>query len=212
MTREIASVGPDEPLERAAHLMADRRIKRLPVVDADGKLVGIVSRVDVLRTMGEDYHAFWPGETRHNTSGARVVGDVMRRDVPAIAADAKLGEVLDAVTSTRLNRAIVVDTGGRVLGVITDADLLARLDPKAETGLMGALMGRGSFSGETRRNARELMQSPAITVSADTPLAEAAQRMLEARRKVLPITDGEGRLLGVVDRADLLRALRVASD
>jgi CBS domain-containing protein len=36
--------------------------------------------------------------------------------------------------------------------------------------------------------------------------------MLEARRKVLPITDGEGRLLGVVDRADLLRALRVASD
>jgi len=49
-----------------------------------------------------------------------------------------------------------------------------------------------------------VMRTPPVTVAADTPVAEAAQRMLEARRKVLPITDTEGRLLGVIDRADLL--------
>jgi CBS domain-containing protein len=208
MTREVVRVGPDEPLERAAHLMADRRIKRLPVVDQAGRLIGILSRVDVLRTMGEDYHAPAGASAPVTSAAARVVGDVMRREVPSVAAEAPLGEVLDTVTSTRLNRAIVVDSERRVLGVITDADLLARLDPQGQRGLMGALMGRGRVGGESRATARDVMHAPALTVAADTPLAEAAQRMLEGRRKVLPITDAQGRLQGVVDRADLLSAMR----
>jgi CBS domain-containing protein len=204
MTREVARVGPDEALGQAAHLMAERRIKRLPVVDQTNRLVGILSRVDVLRTMGEDYHA----PTRDEAAGDRpvhVVGDLMRRDVPSVAAEAPLGEVLDAVTSTRLNRAVVVDDERHVLGVVTDADLLAQLDPGGQTGLLDTLMGRVHYRGQTRATAREVMRAPPVTVAADTPVAEAAQRMLEARRKVLPITDAEGRLLGVIDRADLLR-------
>jgi CBS-domain-containing membrane protein len=55
------------------------------------------------------------------------------------------------------------------------------------------------------------MHAPALTVPADTPVAEAVQHMLEAQRKVLPITDAQGHLLGAVDRADLLNALRAAS-
>ncbi len=66
-------------------------------------------------------------------------------------------------------------------------------------------MGRGPFGGETKVKARDVMRSPALTVTANTPVAVAVQRMLEARRKVLPIKDEDGRLLGVVDRADLLR-------
>jgi CBS domain-containing protein len=56
MTSEPTHVTADERLERAAHLMVEHRIKRLPVVDDAGQLVGMLSRVDVLRTMGEDYH------------------------------------------------------------------------------------------------------------------------------------------------------------
>jgi CBS domain-containing protein len=209
MTREVVRVGPDEPLERAAHLMAEKHIKRLPVVDQTGRLIGILSRLDVLRTMGEDYHA--PTFTLPGPPSDRpvhVVGDLMRPDVPSVAADAPLGEVLDAVTSTRLNRAIVVDRERRVLGVVSDADLLARLDPGAQTGLLGALMGRGHLGGETRATARDVMGAPAVTATPDTPIAVAAERMIAARRKVLPITDADGHLLGVVDRADLLGHLR----
>jgi CBS domain-containing protein len=207
MTREVACVAPDEALRQAAHLMAERHIKRLPVVDQVRRLVGIVSRVDVLRTMGEDYHVPTRDETAADRS-VHVVGDLMRRDVPSVAAEAPLGEVLDAVTSTRLNRAVVVDAERHVLGIVTDADLLAQLDPGGQTGLLDTLMGRGRFGGETRATARDVMRTPPVTVAADTPVAEAAQRMLEARRKVLPITDAGGRLLGVVDRADLLRHVR----
>ena len=45
----------------------------------------------------------------------------------------------------------------------------------------------------------------------ETPVTEAVQRMLRARRKVLPVVDPEGRLLGAADRADLLTALRPPS-
>jgi CBS domain-containing protein len=48
MTRPAVTVGPDDTVEHAAHLMLTRKVKRLPVVDAGGRLVGIVSRTDVL--------------------------------------------------------------------------------------------------------------------------------------------------------------------
>jgi CBS domain-containing protein len=208
MTAEVISTAPDASLQHAAQLMVEKRIKRLPVVDPAGRLVGMLSRVDVLRTMGEDYPAPEPREVEPGgAASVRSVGDLMRTDVPSVAADAPLGEVLDAVTSTRLNRAVVIDSSQRVLGIVSDADVLARLDPGAETGLLPALMRRGRLSAETRVSAGELISGTVVTVPADTPVADAAQRMLEARRKVLPITDADGHLLGVVDRADLLRAM-----
>jgi CBS domain-containing protein len=215
MTPEPTHVTADEQLERAAHLMAERRIKRLPVVDDSGCLVGILSRVDVLRTMGEDYPAPGSAAQQIGSKPANVVGDLMRTDVPSVTADAPVGELLDAVTSTRLNRAIVVDNDRHVLGIVTDQDLLARLDPGGETGLMAALMRRGRLTPESRPGARlvarDVMHGPVVAVPAETQVAEAAQRMLEARRKGPPITDTGGHLIGVVDRADLLMAVRGAS-
>lgn len=211
MTIDVVRVAADEPLQRAAHVMAERRIKRLPVVDDAERLVGMLSRVDVLRTMGEVFRAPASAEGPTSSNRARVVGELMWRDVPAVTVDAPLGEVLDAVTSTRLNRAIVVDAERRVVGIVTDQDLLARLDPAAQSGLMAALMGRGRLSADLKAVARDVMRGPVVTVEANTPVATAAQRMLNAHHKVLPITEADGRLLGAVDRADLLRALRAAS-
>jgi len=205
MTREVVSVRGDAPLRHAAQLMIQRRIKRLPVVD-DGQLVGVISRADLLRTMGQDYAA----PTLQPTSlpaHVRRAGDVMRADIPVVVADAPLGELLDAVTSTRLNRAVVVDGDRHVLGVVSDADLLARLDPTGQTGLLGTLMGRRSRGLQTSTTAGELVHGTPLTVDVEMPAAEAVRLMLEARHKVLPVTDAEGRLVGVADRADLLRAL-----
>ena len=212
MTSEPTSVTADEQLDHAAHLMAEQRIKRLPVVDAGRHLVGMLSRVDVLRTMGEGYPAPASQESQATGRPVSAVGDLMRTDVPSVTAEASLGELLDAVTSTRLNRAIVVGSDGRVLGIVSDQDLLSRLDPGAETGLMAALMHRGRLAPEARPGAqllaRDVMHGPVMTVAAETPIGEAAQRMLDARHKVLPITDADGRLIGAIDRADLLRAVR----
>jgi CBS domain-containing protein len=53
MTRDVVSVDPDATAERCAHLMEERHVKRLPVVDGGGRLVGVVSRADLLRAVLE---------------------------------------------------------------------------------------------------------------------------------------------------------------
>lgn len=207
MTPDPVVIGPDEPVERASELMLSHGLKRLPVVDAGGRLVGVMSRADLLRALGESYPAPESG-TAAPIGAPVVVGDVMSRHAPVVREDARLAEVLDVVVSTRLNRAVVIDAGGRVKGVVSDADVLRRLDPRTRSGLLGALMRRGRTVPEeaAHATAAEIMTTPALTVAPDTPIDEAARRMVEARRKVLPIVDQQGVLLGIVDRAHLLAA------
>ncbi len=191
--------------------MLTERLKRLPVIDDRGRLVGILSRADVLRTLGEGFPMVEDGE--EPSSGTPTsVGDLMTRHIPVVREDAHLAEVLDAVVSTRLNRAVVIDSQGRVKGVVSDADVLQRLNPRLRSGVLGALMRRGRMVPDdaARTTAAELMTAPALTVTPDTPVVEAARRMVEARRKILPIVDADGLLLGIVDRAHLLGAVRDA--
>ena len=204
MTPAVVRVREDEPLARAAELMIERRVKRLPVVDQEDRLVGIISRVDILRTLGEDYHL---PETDLPQGPVRTIGELARQDVPTVGPDATLGEIIDAVTATRLNRAIVIDDQRRVVGVIRDAEVLARVEPAHHAGVLGALMGRANpVPGGAI--ASDVMVTPAITIVADRPVEEAMRVMTGARIKVLPVVDGDARLVGAVGRADLLRYVR----
>src|SRR5205823_5379370 len=116
MTAPAITVTAGTPLRDAAHLMVERRLKRLPVVDEQGALVGMVSRADILRTLTEGF-ADEPLQLTEPEgplpAHAHSVGEVMERTVPLVREDAGLAEVLAAVLSTRLNRAIVVDPEGR---------------------------------------------------------------------------------------------------
>ncbi|HEY7065280.1 MAG TPA: DUF190 domain-containing protein [Chloroflexota bacterium] len=207
MTPEPTTIRSDAPIERAAEIMARRELKRLPVVDGEDRLVGILSRVDLLRALGESFPA--PESTFSWVPGPRApVGDLMSRHVPAVRAQARLAEVLDVVVSTRLNRAIVIDERGRALGVISDADVLQRLDPHLHAGLLGALMRQSRVVPKEaeRITAAEMMRTPALAVTPETPIEEAARRAVESGRKVLPVVDAQGVVVGVVDRAHLLAA------
>ncbi len=208
MTPDPVTLRPTATLTDATRLLCDRRLKRLPVVELDGSLAGILSRADVLRAVAEAF----PGHEREAASApgaARLASDVMRPDAPVVAEDAELPEVLDAVCSTRLNCAVVVDRAGRVVGVVSDATVLGALG-SAGSGLVGALMGKAGIGNGPKRTARELMVAPRLAVESDAPLSHVALIMTEHRRKVVPVTDAAGRLLGVIDRADLLLATHAA--
>jgi len=215
MTTPAITIQPDASLADAAHLMVTRSLKRLPVVDASGTLLGMLSRLDLLRTQAEVYPRPVPEFTPHP---GQTIGEVMRTDVPVVGQSATLAEVLDAVVATRLNRVIVVDEERRPVGIVTDAELLRRLSPEDHPSVVRILMARLPFihlSPEEQhrlehamgRTAEELMEDQIPTVPTTTPLGEAIGVMLRGRRKILPVVDDQGRLLGAADRADLLRTL-----
>ena len=217
MTRGPTTVSPGASLADAAHLMVRRHLKRLPVVDGSGSLLGVVSRVDLLRTASESFAT--PAAEPPLVAG-RTIGDVVRTDVPRLREQSPLSEVLDAVVSTRLNRALVLDDAGKVVGVVSDAELVQRLSPRDHPSVARALMSHLPFAHLTDEERREIERATGATaealmdpqtsaVRAGTSIAEAAATMLRARRKLLPVVDAEGRLLGAVDRADLLRLLLV---
>jgi CBS-domain-containing membrane protein len=204
MTPEPATVRTTDTVATATHLMAERRIKRVPVVDADGRLAGILSRSDVLRAVGETFPREAGSGAEH--AGAMAVGDLMRSDAPVVRSESDLATLLDVVISTRLNRAVVVDDQNRVVGVVSDADVLRSVDPGASAGVVGALMRTAGRSPAGKATAGQLVARPALTAGPQTPIADAARSMTESRYKVLCVVDHERRLLGIVDRADLLHA------
>jgi len=96
----------------------------------------------------------------------------------------------------------VIDRDDRVIGVVTEDDLLARQARAPTRGWRALLGGRRGRDGST---AGELMTSPALTVTAVTPAREAARTMYRHRIHQLPVIDpASDRLIGIVTRSDLL--------
>lgn len=218
MTPGPVTVDARTPLPRVAEIMTHRRLKRLPVVDEHGALVGMVSRLDLLRTAAGGSERKEPVASEMGLWGNVPLSRVMRRDVPTVQPDTPLPEVFQAVISTRLNRALVVDSERRVVGLVTDAEMLERLTPSLRSGALRSLVHRLPFahpSAEERaaeqharaRRASDLMTPDVPKAFEETLLSDAIGLMLPGKHKVLAVTDAGGRLVGMVDRADLLHGL-----
>ena len=208
MHRDVTVLELRDTMETATRRMSELRLKRLPVVDRAGRLAGILSRADVLRAVAESF----PRDAADGPHpGAMTAGDLMRADAPVVVADAPLAEVVMVVASTRLNRAVVVDADRRVVGVVTDADVLRSVGAGARSGVVGALMRVGGRA-HSSATAADVMRGDAPTVTADTSLADAARMIVARRHKLLPVVDADRHLLGILDRADLLKAASTVLD
>lgn len=133
-----------------------------------------------------------------------VVEDVMTRTVVALRDAAEFKDIARTMRQRRISALPVLDADGRVVGVVSEADLLPKeafrdRDPAAPRTRHAT--GRAKARAVT---AGELMTSPAVTVTADVTLAQAARLMARHRVKRLPVVDGDGMLRGIVSRSDLL--------
>ncbi|WP_182873923.1 CBS domain-containing protein [Microbispora sp. H10670] len=143
------------------------------------------------------------------------VRDVMNRFVVAVEAEASFGEVVTAMCRFHVGAVPVVDGDRRVLGMVSEDDLLLKdMDRR-----MGDLLFEGPTRHRERRKAagrlvRDLMSTPAITVTEDTPVRQAAWLMHRNRIKDLPVVDEQtGRITGLVRKSDLIRVFcRSAED
>jgi CBS domain-containing protein len=212
MTPNPTTLPASTHLAQAAAIMADRHLKRLPVVDDQNRLVGVVSRSDLLKTIAEGLRQR-PDERLQLPEGApAVVGEIMLRDVPTVHRDTPLVETLDRLLETQKRRVVVVDDDRQVVGIITDGDLVQRAARRARPNALQSFMHwlgggerpEGLEVATQGRTAADVMTSPVVTVTIDTPIAEAIRLMMAHHIKRLPVVDTAGRLAGLVGRAAVL--------
>ncbi|MFE0247043.1 CBS domain-containing protein [[Kitasatospora] papulosa] len=141
------------------------------------------------------------------------VKDVMTQTVVAVGLDARFKEIVAAMNQWQVTAVPVLEGEGRVVGVISEADLLLKEELRGEDATM---IGQGQRLTDHAKagavTARDLMSSPAVTVATDAPLPEAARLMARHRIKRLPVVDERGVLKGIVSRIDVLKVFLRTDD
>jgi CBS-domain-containing membrane protein len=137
-----------------------------------------------------------------------LVRDVMTTSVVSVTVDAPFKAIVDTLGTYRVSAVPVVDAEYKVLGVVSESDLLAKVvaggDPRVRVGA-----GRAEKAARRRKShaetARELMRSPAVTVRPEASVVHAARLAAIEHVRRLPVVDAQGVLVGIVTRSDLLR-------
>ncbi|MGW1809749.1 CBS domain-containing protein [Streptomyces sp. NPDC002078] len=135
-----------------------------------------------------------------------LVTDVMTHRVVALRAGAAFKDIVKVMREWQVSALPVLDDAGRVVGVVSEGDLLAKEEHWG--GDIGRY-GEARHLAEARKadavTAGQLMTAPAVTVAADATLAHAARLMARTRVKRLPVVGRDGTLRGIVSRSDLLK-------
>ncbi|OJF11136.1 hypothetical protein BG844_28500 [Couchioplanes caeruleus subsp. caeruleus] len=135
------------------------------------------------------------------------VDDVMTTAVVTVAETVPYRTVVDLLIRNRLSAVPVVDDFQRVTGVVSEADLLRKIEyaGQEQPRMFEGRRRRGERLKANALTAADLMSSPAVTVLTGTSIPAAARLMDRERVKRLPVTDDLGRLVGIVSRSDLLK-------
>lgn len=141
-------------------------------------------------------------------NGPGFVREVMTTGVVTVHEHATFKEVVAALVANRISAVPVLDADRRVVGVVSESDLLTRVSRAHRGHYRGRHFAHYPRTRDRMRaaTARTLMTSPAVvTTTPDVPITDAARSAAEARVRRLPVVDSDGVLVGIVTRADLLR-------
>jgi CBS domain-containing protein len=128
----------------------------------------------------------------------------MTNSVVVAHEDATFKEIATAMRDNHVSALPVVDCDDRVVGVVSEGDLLVREAAVADRTVSGSWWRGRRGVMATAELARDLMTRPAVTIGPDASVAEAARLMNARRVKRLPVVTASGRLLGVISRVDVL--------
>ena len=203
MTVNVVSVDPDMPVQEIARLMSERGISGVPVVEKDGRLVGMISEGDLLRRVETDTQlrrSWWLEMLSTNTELAsdyvkthgRRARHVMTDKVVTVEEATPLVAIADLLESHRIKRVPVVRKGALV-GIVSRANLVRALASSA-----GPASGGAAEKDEAIR---------------DKLLAELKrQKWAEASRGNVIVTAGVVHLWGTILSEEERQALRVAAE
>ena len=133
MTTDVVTVKPDTPVAEAAAAMGRRGVSGVPVVDAEHKVVGMISEKDFLARMGvQDARNFMSLVANCLMTkacvalpiGVALAGDLMSSPAVTVAPDTPVKDIAALLTQKAINRVAVTDPAGRLLGLVSRGDII----------------------------------------------------------------------------------------
>jgi CBS domain-containing membrane protein len=135
---------------------------------------------------------------------------VMSKNVITVNRDANLHEAALILSEHKISGAPVVDEQGLVIGVISEADILTLAGMKREhtfKDVLRNILGEPVPARKIGNKVEDVMSFPPITAKADDDIGDVAKILDDRRIKRLPVVDDNGRLVGIIARADIIRAI-----
>jgi CBS domain-containing protein len=197
MTTKVTTVVPDTPFRELVALMAENGVSAVPVVDTDGRAVGVVSEADLLAKQefhgGQDElpHGDRAGRERWYRALARNAAEVMTTPVRAVHADEPVSSAARLLAKAGIRRLFVVDRDGRLVGVVSRRDLLhvyLETDDDLRDRVAEMLVAAGVAPGAVEVR----VDAGVVTVDGEVRrrgLADAAVRMVRALPGVVGVRD-----------------------
>ena len=190
----------------------DEELRRCEISDEDlrAALKELKTYVDVTEDDLKRIYAMALRHAEQRVARRISVREVMTKNVIKIRADGDFNEATTLLSENRISGLPVVDEEDRVVGVITERDVLAMAGMRREHGfkdIIRYVLGEPLPKPAESRLLRDVMSSPAMTTGPDADIREVALRLDEKRIKRLPVVDEQGRLIGVISRADIVRAI-----
>jgi len=211
MSQPAVTINEGQPLSEAVEVMLAQGLKRLPVVNNGGKLAGILSRLDIFRTVmreAPDWESFRTQKVE--VGNLRTVGDILRRDTRTVTPNTAIDQVIQIIDGTDIQCVAVVDDAGVLKGMIADSDLLHffKPDPQGLRSLFARIAH--PFAPDLAQRlanttAREVMRTELQTAGEHMLLEDAIRMMIIDGIKRLPVVDDKGRFQGMISRDSLLR-------
>ena len=149
----------------------------------------------------------------------RTVAQIMTADPPVLQAGDSVERVVELLHEHRVRGVAVVDADQRLVGVVTENDLLMAgeeedLDPPANIQIFGGVIFLGSVKHWEERVKKaiastvgDVMSADPVAVGPDATAADAGHLIADSGHNLLPVVDAERRLVGIVTRADVLSAV-----
>jgi CBS-domain-containing membrane protein len=135
---------------------------------------------------------------------SRTVQEIMTTRVIWVSKDATFREMAVALHEHRVSAFPVVDDDHKVIGVVSEADLLAKEALDDEPGVLAGILRRRDQAKARGVTAGDLMTTAVVAVRPQDTVEHAAKLMYDRRVKRLPVTDADGHLAGIISRADVL--------
>lgn len=188
MTTPVVTIADTASLVAADRMMVHNRLSCLPVVDRDGKAIGVVSRTDVIRVGRVEAKAMWTDRPHLLDLADQQIKDVMTPGLVTAAPRDTVAKVARLMTHKGVHR-VFVEKGGDILGVVSTRDLMRLVRER-----------------RIKTPIREVMQAQVLCVKSDTPVGEAADKLTRGGHHNIAVVDDDGWPIGSFSQREALYA------